>query len=72
MPIYEFTCRACGAAFEKLVRLGGEDGVVCPNCGRPDVRKRLSAFGIGGGGNRIKASGSGCSTCTSGSCSTCH
>ncbi len=72
MPIYEFVCRGCGCAFEKLVRLGGEAEVPCPKCGRTDAAKRPSAFGIGGGGSRIKGSGSGCSTCSSGSCSTCH
>jgi putative FmdB family regulatory protein len=72
MPIYEFVCRACGTAFEMLVRLGREADVRCPECGRAEAAKRPSAFGIGGGGSRLKASGSGCSTCSSGSCSTCH
>ena len=71
MPLYEFDCRACGRTFEKLVRVGGEADVGCPECGRPDVRKRPSAFGIGGGGSRIKASGGGCSSCAGTSCSTC-
>ncbi|MBM3295607.1 MAG: zinc ribbon domain-containing protein [Candidatus Aminicenantes bacterium] len=72
MPIYEFCCSACGKKFESLVRLGGEKDVACAFCGARDVRKLLSAFGIGGGASRLKASSSGCSSCASHSCSTCH
>jgi putative FmdB family regulatory protein len=71
MPIYEFKCNACQKRFESLVRLGKEAEVVCEFCGSREVRKLLSAFGIGGGSSRIKAS-SGCSSCAGGTCSTCH
>lgn len=71
MPIYEFMCRVCGRRFEALVRIGGEGGVRCEACQSPDVRKLLSAFGIGGGGSRLKKSSSGCTTCHSHSCGTC-
>ncbi len=72
MPLYEFFCDDCRRRFETLTRIGGEADVRCPTCGRGKVRKLVSAFGIGGGGSRLKASGSGCSTCSSSSCSTCH
>ena len=72
MPLYEFCCQACRKKFEALVRLNGEKDVVCEACGSRDVRKLFSGFGIGGGSSRIKGSSSGCSTCSSHSCSTCH
>jgi putative FmdB family regulatory protein len=72
MPIYEFICRKCGRHFESLVRLGGEKGVCCPGCGAADIKKLISAFGIGGGGSRLKTASSSCTTCSSKSCSTCH
>jgi putative FmdB family regulatory protein len=71
MPIYEFECRPCGCRFEKLLRIGAEAVVHCPSCGAADVGKRPSAFGIGGGANRVKSAGSGCATCSAKSCSTC-
>jgi putative FmdB family regulatory protein len=46
MPLYEFTCRACGAAFEDIVSLAelaaGE--VRCPECGSRKVERGLSTF----------------------------
>ena len=72
MPIYEFACDKCGCCFETLVRLGGEKGVCCPECGTAEVRKRVSAFGIGGGASRVKTASSSCGTCSSHSCGTCH
>ena len=71
MPLYEFLCGSCGNRFESLVRLGKEKEVCCDVCKSNDVRKLVSSFGIGGSGNRLKASSSGCSTCSSHSCSTC-
>ena len=31
MPLYDFTCRACGHRFDELVRLG--ETPQCPKCG---------------------------------------
>ncbi len=72
MPLYEYQCQKCGRRFESLVIAGRENEVVCAECGSPEVRKMISCFGIGGGSSRIKASSSGCTTCSTGSCSTCH
>jgi putative FmdB family regulatory protein len=72
MPIYEFVCGKCGHRFESLVRMGGEKGVCCPECGAAEVKKLISAFGIGGGGSRIKNASSSCGTCSTHSCGTCH
>ena len=48
MPLRDFTCRACGQAFEKLVR--HEETVACPGCGSTELRQELSAFAVGPGG----------------------
>ena len=72
MPIYEFVCSQCGCRFERLVSMGREKDVVCPSGEAPEVRKAVSAFGIGGGSSRIKSASSGCTSCSSKSCSTCH
>jgi putative FmdB family regulatory protein len=72
MPIYEYACRNCGHAFECLVHAGRDKEVVCPDCGARDPRKMVSCFGIGGGSSRIKAFSSGCTSCSTKSCSTCH
>ncbi|MDA8082463.1 MAG: zinc ribbon domain-containing protein [Nitrospiraceae bacterium] len=73
MPIYEYTCNACKEAFEKLVF--STTVVVCPACASPDVRKKMSTFGMGGGEKPSAGpsrSGAGCGSCSKGSCSTCH
>ena len=45
MPIYEFQCLACGHEFEELVRSANDaEGLVCPQCNRPEVKKMISSF----------------------------
>jgi putative FmdB family regulatory protein len=44
MPIYEFSCEACGARFEKLVP-AGTGSVACPECGAERTARVLSAPG---------------------------
>ncbi len=45
MPIYEYSCRACGARFEKLLRRAEDAGEVdCPQCGGKGVEQELSVF----------------------------
>ncbi len=64
MPIYEFACRECGEAFEKLVRSASSSEVIrCPSCQSEQVKKKLSTFASG-------ASRSGSSASSSASCST--
>ncbi|MCK9538708.1 FmdB family zinc ribbon protein [Dokdonella sp.] len=52
MPIYEFECSACGNAFERLQKLSDPDPATCPACGKPQVRRRVSApaFRLAGSG----------------------
>ena len=45
MPLFDYTCRACGHTFEHLTRAG--DQPVCPECNSPDVEKQLSMFSVG-------------------------
>jgi putative FmdB family regulatory protein len=52
MPIYEFECTACPAVFDRLQKLSDPDPTDCPECGKPQVKRRLSApaFRLAGGG----------------------
>jgi putative FmdB family regulatory protein len=52
MPIYEFECTACQAVFDRLQKLSDPDPVDCPECGKPQVKRLLSApqFRLAGGG----------------------
>jgi putative FmdB family regulatory protein len=52
MPIYEYKCDACGHNLEKLQRMSDERLVDCPACGKPALRRLVSAaaFRLKGGG----------------------
>ena len=41
MPLYEFTCSACGEAFEELTSSHSVPPP-CPKCGAGNVERRLS------------------------------
>lgn len=44
MPIYEYTCLACGTDFEKLVRKAEDTRELkCPVCGDDEVEEKVSA-----------------------------
>jgi putative FmdB family regulatory protein len=44
MPLYAYSCGACGAVFEELRRMDAA-APPCPECGeRERVERRLSAF----------------------------
>ena len=43
MPIYEYICRDCGHAFEKLVPRAGT-AVDCEKCSSSKVEKQVSVF----------------------------
>ncbi len=43
MPIYEYACAACDAAFETLIlRKSDEAEVECPTCGSRRVKRQMS------------------------------
>jgi len=70
MPIYEYSCEQCGMEFEMLV-FNRSESVACPACEGRQVKKKFSVFGMKSGGTFVSSAGSGCSTCSSHSCSTC-
>ncbi len=45
MPTYEYRCRSCGHEFERFQKMTDDPLRDCPNCGRPDARRRISAGG---------------------------
>ena len=51
MPIYEFTCHACGTNFEKRVSFTQTQAPPCDTCESPNVQRRLSAPAIHFKGN---------------------
>jgi putative FmdB family regulatory protein len=46
MPIYDYNCKACGHAFEALVR--SSDTPTCPECGSTDLEKCVSTLAPAG------------------------
>lgn len=52
MPIYAFSCDACGHEFDRLQKLSDPDPEACPECGKPAVRRKVTApsFRLAGGG----------------------
>ena len=47
MPLYLYTCRACGHEFETLVRAGSEPA--CPSCQSGDLERQISTFAVKSG-----------------------
>jgi putative FmdB family regulatory protein len=70
MPLYEYSCRACGKRFEVLQRIGADaSGLACPQCGGTDVTKQFSTFasGVAGGtGSAMPCGAPSASSCGSG------
>lgn len=52
MPIYEFECASCGHRFDRLQKLSDDDPTICPSCGAPQLKRRVSApsFRLAGSG----------------------
>jgi putative FmdB family regulatory protein len=52
MPIYEFECSTCGNRFDRLQKLSDPDPETCPECGKPTVKRRVTApsFRLAGSG----------------------
>jgi putative FmdB family regulatory protein len=66
MPIFEFICEQCEKPFEELVRSSSSlVGVVCPKCGSPQIKRKISTFASkisGGSSFSMSPSSSSCST----------
>lgn len=52
MPIYEYECAACAHQLESLQKISDAPLVDCPQCGKPSLRKLISAAGF-----RLKGGG---------------
>ena len=72
MPIYEFSCTACGVVFEELVRNGEKPH--CPTCDSREVSRLLSRFAVHSSSPHLGGAGAGksCSSCASSSCASCN
>lgn len=82
MPIYEYKCSECEHTLEKLQKMSDDPMVDCPECGKPGLKKMISAAGfrLKGGGwyetdfksgskkNVAESASSAPSPCKSGSC----
>ncbi len=44
MPIYEYTCKACGRTFEHLARTLADKPAACATCGSKQISKQFSTF----------------------------
>ena len=49
MPIYEYRCKACGAASEYLIGLGEDENISCKVCGSTKMERILSVASFLGG-----------------------
>ncbi|HFE48309.1 MAG TPA: zinc ribbon domain-containing protein [Chromatiaceae bacterium] len=52
MPIYEYRCENCGHELEAMQKMADEPLKNCPECGKPALKKLISAAGF-----RLKGSG---------------
>ena len=44
MPIYEYMCEACGNRSSALLARFSSPDPVCPQCGKPSLRRLVSTF----------------------------
>ncbi len=52
MPIYEYRCAICGHEIEAIQKFGDAALQDCPSCGKPQLKKLVSAAGF-----QLKGSG---------------
>jgi len=52
MPIYEYECQACGHKKEALQKISDAPLTKCPECGKSELKKMISAAGF-----RLKGGG---------------
>jgi len=83
MPFYEYQCKACSHSLEALQKMSDEPLTDCPECGKSELSKLISASGFkltGSGwyetdfkGNKSKEAAKSTaapSCCAGGSCNT--
>ncbi len=52
MPIYEYRCQACSHELETLQFMNEDPLTDCPECGKPELKRKVSAAGF-----RLKGGG---------------
>ena len=52
MPIYEYQCQSCSHELEKLQKIFDAPLSLCPQCGKEELRRKISAAGF-----RLKGGG---------------
>ena len=68
MPIYNYTCNACGKNFDLLVGVTSKKtSLKCKSCGSKDITKSFAAFGVKVNSPKSKANSS-CMDCPSSGC----
>lgn len=43
MPIYEYACKSCEHTLDALQKMSDDRLLDCPECGKPDLKRLLSA-----------------------------
>lgn len=57
MPIYEYECTSCGEKFEAHRKRADSDSEVeCPRCGKKQLRRIFSTFGMASSGQSCVSS----------------
>lgn len=46
MPIYEYQCESCGHEMEAMQKMADAPLTDCPECGKPALKKLVSAAGF--------------------------
>ena len=63
MPLFEYLCKDCGRAFEKIVPRY-DSPADCIHCNSEHVEKQLSVFAVAGSSKEFdSAGGMGCGRC---------
>ena len=60
MPLFDFTCAACGKVSELLVR-SADEKPTCPHCASPRLERQLPTFSAQSKGKEhVHSAGCGC------------
>lgn len=46
MPVYSYRCNNCGVQFDRHQKFSEEPLKICPECGKPELRKLYQPVGI--------------------------
>ncbi len=64
MPVYEYTCAACGHVTEALRKMSEADApIACESCGKPETRRSHSVFAAGRAEAAMTLPMGGCGRC---------